>query len=234
MLERKFGYQDLIVKESFKALVKKGCDPELLRQCMAHARALEGLYPAIEVGKLRTLAGRIDLVLQGFDELMPSRLIPLVDDNEPGTLKLVPISGDFHVSGDLRRELIRKAGVCRHIVEYARTGQIPRRDDLRQLAHVWPALYVEQATGSFIYALVAQLLQDARFEGNMTESSLSRSMRKVRSKFSSCLHMMLPALKFWNITAEIGRVVDAAEDENPGAQSRTERSQVRSSERDSS
>jgi hypothetical protein len=134
--------------------------------------------------------------------IMQSVELPFLTDNDEGTfdMKLEPVSADFHMSRYLRSELWRKERVCMHIAELCSRGKIPHRDDIRQLAYLWPALYVKEATGKYNYELVAELLSDADF-GDKSPAQLSKSMSKATARYAAAIWWMLPALHRWTSTA---------------------------------
>jgi hypothetical protein len=92
--------------------------------------------------------------------------------------------------------------VCIHVADLCSRGKIPHRDDIRQLAYLWPALYVLEVTGKYHYTLVAQLLMNAGF-GDKSEAQLSHAMTKARSKYSVVLVWMIRALYWWSDAASV-------------------------------
>jgi hypothetical protein len=176
MIDRKGSYERLRGRQSVMDLVEKGCDQDILLNCLDFARALPDYYPALDIAALRRGAKNLSAVRKELKQIMPSVTLPFVSEDGDGSIiSSGPVSGDFHMSREFRSELLRKERVCIHVADLCSRGKILHRDDIRLLAYLWPALYCKQVTGKYRYALVAQLLKDAGF-GYKNEAQLSRAM----------------------------------------------------------
>jgi hypothetical protein len=204
MIETKGSYQSLNTSLAAKALVEKGCDLNILLNCLSFARVLPDYYPALDVAELRRIARGLNKMRKAMRRIMPSVELPFLTDNDKGSYDVnsEPVSADFHMSRRFRSELWRKERICTHIAELCSRGKIPHRDDIKQLAYLWPALYVKDSTGRHHYALVAELLSDAKF-GEKNAAQLSKTMGRVKSKYAAAMWWMLPALYRWNSAAGV-------------------------------
>jgi hypothetical protein len=212
MIDRKGSYERLRGRQSVMDLVEKGCDQDILLNCLAFASALPRYYPALDIAALRRAANNLHAVRKDLKQIMPSVTLPFLSGDDDA-MTSVPVSGDFHLSREFRSELLRKERVCIHVADLCSQRKIPHRDDIGMLAYLWPALYVREATGKYRYALVAQLLRDAGFD-DKNEAHLSRAMSKARSKYSVVMMWMIRALYWWNDAAFVlGADWDESDDE---------------------
>jgi hypothetical protein len=191
LLKVKGKYED-IAGRAFAAidpLEKLGCDRAVLLNTVLYAIKLPTLYPKFTASDLEKLGSDIDDVLNRIRRFTPRSIsLPFVEEDKGKMmLTMAPTGGDLHLSEEMESELRRKAQAYKRMAQLCSSGAIPDSATFRRIAHMWPVIYVNSATGEPHCKLVANLLE---------HTEIQRSARDLRRSFQS-IQKRFPGIVNW-------------------------------------
>jgi hypothetical protein len=178
--------KDVGVIEKLESL---GCNREVLLNTISYAIELPNLYPKFKASDLEKLGDDINDLLKRIKKFTPPGInLPVLREvNGKMMLEAVPIGGDLHISDDFVKDLRAKGQAYTRMAELCRSGVIPDFATFRMIAHLWPLIYVNAATGKPRYSLVSELL---------SYTNIQRSSRVLRRSFE-LIQKRYPGIVRW-------------------------------------